>query len=746
MPSDPNVSTVTVKKKDGTTYTQTTVKGESGTKIYNTSNGKTYLVYERSRSGSTSGGVRYVPVNNAVSSTETNPTVSSAGGGSASTAPPPTSLQKVPVYAKLNDDGTIDTDIYVKEGDEFKKSQTTTTNEKGETVIQTAQLPTSLKRRIEAGSPTAVTDEAQGVPVKQVAGAKMQTGSVPSTARKLPPIQDNRGVGNALDTFFLGGLKVGASVNPLLAASLQGTTLRSPLTDKQFTVNSKINANVANKPIKSVLEFTANRPAEAAGIAAVSIWGAPYAAAAVKSTPIFQGISGGLSVVEGTKAGAAVLGTAKVAGVGLLATEAGKQVIPIFDPELQQRLINTGVSNEELLKARQAGRQAELASLGSQAWYKGLANEINPLLAGDKKAYKGAVLQSLRLQGYEGEELQNAAKIALKQREYYGYAEAGGILATNAASELLGRKLIAQSSLKLGETTFLKNFAKIGGNIAIAGVAEGATIRAIQTRTRAETTSAGQLALYGAAGGVTAGLLGGAIGATGIKPAVKGKPAVLSKTLLGAAYLTDPYEYAGDKLASGYAGAAKKLLGKQPFTPIVTVTPTQTTTGGRGKSTAFTFTPTFNIGVNTNILSSVVTPTQTDTPTNTPANVLSFVSSNTQVDVNTNNNVLSSTNTPVNVNSPVNIPAAVNIPALTTAVTVAVPNARIPPILPLAFPSSLGTTGRGGGNRRKYVNELAVSGALLKDLTGSNRGFTFEDTRKLLKPVRKTTRRRGRKK
>lgn len=726
MPDDINTSTVTIRRADGSTYTQTTVKGPSGTKIYNTEGGTTYLAAQNTSSGSR---LRYV----APASSDID-TSTSSGAGSTASAASSTTVEKVPVYAKLNPDGTISEEIYTAESgvskDIFMKSESTFVDNEGRTVVQSALLPTDVKQRIEAGRPYAITEAATNTPTPVYSGgATVQTGVIKSTTGTNTPTP--RGWGNALDTFFLSTLKAGTTVNPVLAWGLKDVQLTSPLTNRTFTVGTPIRANVANKPIRSVLEFGANRPFETAGIAAATIWGAPYAATAIKGTAAYQG----LAAFEGTTVGASLLGIGKTVGTSLLVTEAGKAIIPIFDVDYQKKLLNTNVNQADVNAARAAARQAERVSIQNQAWYKNIANEINPLLAGDTKTYRQTLTEQLQARGYEGRELQEAVNFGLKQRNYGGYAEIAGTVAANVGSELLGRKLISVGGIKVAENTFAKNFAKIGWRIGIAGVSEGVAIRSVQTRTRAETTSAGQLALYGGFGALSAGVIGGAIGAFGIKPAIQsttgtavkgaGASKLAKNLLLFGAYTTDPYEYAGDLIATGYEKAAGRAFSRQINVPLVSIipsivnTPAQTTTG-RGKTN--TLIPPLSIAVNTKVNTNTNIPTDIseDTNTLTPTDIFSFVDVNTAVNVNTNTQTNANTNIPTNVN----VPAAINIPALTTAVTVAVPNARIPPILPLAFPSSLGTGGRGGLNRRKYINELAVGGALLQDLTGGNLSFT----------------------
>ena len=756
MPDDINTSTVTIRKRDGTIVTQTSVKSPSGTKIYNTSGSTTKLVSESTRSGSQ---LRYKEKITPDTSSNVNETKTGTGGFAASS--PPTTVQKVGVYAKLNEDGTLNSDIYTKENDEYKKSESTTVNAAGETVIQTAQIPKRLKTRIEAGSPTAIYDDVQNLPIVKVGGATIQSGRVASTNR--PNTTDYTGFDEKRGGYWESLVKVD---KPFFSWEGQGQRIRRGATaigvagTSIFTPNIKNKAIIADNTTRGVVEFTANNPYAAALIPAATIWAAPYAATAVSTSAAGKAAVSAVGAIKSTAVGAwlytATTSTAATVGTGLAVTEVGKSTIPIFDKDLQVSLMNIKVSKEDIQASRVAGRQAELKALQGQIWYKAIGQEINPLIAGNKEAYRGGVQAELEGLGYNPFEARDITKIGLKGREYDAYAEIGGMLAVNAASEIAGRKLISQSGINLVQGKGIKNFLKIGGNIGTAGIGEGIGMRAVQTRTRAEKTSTGELALYGGAGFVSAGLIGGIIGATQVTPTIKGKTPIFSNLIKGAAYTTDVYEYAGDRIADVVGKAGKRTLGTKIYTPIVSITPSgintptniMTNTGSRRSGS---FVPiNINIGVKTDVntrtnvkVPNMPTGINTNARTNTGINVFSNTNTSTNVDINTNLfsniNVPTNVNTPTNVNVPVNTP--VNVPTtINTPISVVVPNARLPPILPLAFPT--GSGGRGGKGRtvRRYVNELELGGALLKDLTGSRHGFA--DSLKLVKPKAKPIKRK----
>jgi len=248
---------------------------------------------------------------------------------------------------------------------------------------------------------------------------------------------------------------------------------------------------------------------------------------------------------------------------------------------------------------------------------------------------------------------------------------ASGLLSANTFSEIGGQVALSGKAVP---ATFKGRFWQGFKTISNQGFIEGSSsVVAEQTASgkNPKTFNYPAIAAGAAIGAVTAGTIGGVIYAA---------PPTISKTLLGASYVADPFEVAGDFTAS----SASRVL-----------TPALSFSGGR---TASLSTPTSSNNVVsssntiTNTFTAVDQPTNVFTPVNTPTNT--FVNSN--IFTSTRANVLSNTYTPTNAATPTNtfVNTPVNTPTNTFVNTPTVTGRKEF----LLFPPIFG----GGGSNKKF--------------------------------------------
>lgn len=436
-----------------------------------------------------------------------------------------------------------------------------------------------------------------------------------------------------------------------------------------------------------------------------------------------------------------VIGGVKSIGTGLAIAEGSKQVgILTTDKSIKQSIKQSGQSVREVEKQLfQAGYAAQLEQAGqaskgvkipftenSRLNKETILTGLNPLLGSRSAFEQGAINRGLEL----GLTREQSKEFAARQRRFRGFGEVGALFGLNVGTEIVGSGFVAGSRLFSKGTTFLapkvarqKLFKSSFLNIGKAGIIEGVGDVAIMSSSRSEKLSARNVALGGAFGFASAGLLGGGIVAT-----QAGKP-LTSKGLYAVGSFLDPFEFPSDKTAS--------LLRRAGFdkTPQPGLVKRTTRTGnelfkiGGGKSRVivpgtFSFAP---------------SPTAAQTPTtikgrsNTlfgvpsvstfnPANIFGKSSTSTSSTTNVFNpaNIFGRTTSQTSTQTTVNTPSNVFIPS-----TVSVPRALLPPpLVPGAFPQG----GRGGSGRRsksafadELSNALNFLGQDINKTLGSNR-------------------------
>lgn len=215
---------------------------------------------------------------------------------------------------------------------------------------------------------------------------------------------------------------------------------------------------------------------------------------------------------------------------------------------------------------------------------------------GAKQTFEGAVVPELIKKGYSEAQAQGVASQLAESKVFgRGVGEVAGAVSGNVTGELIGQRFAAAqgiASIPKSKGFFnVEAFKKGFVAIAPAGVVEGGVTYSSQQIARQQPIDPFGLALAGAFGGASAGVVGG-----GIISLFKGSAPVLGKAGLTAAYVAEPPgELGGDILAGFVPGVAR--------TPGVVVP-------------AFTFTPAF-----TNTFTPTSTPTPTTTPTKTTTNI-----------------------------------------------------------------------------------------------------------------------------
>jgi hypothetical protein len=643
------------------------------------------------------------------------------------------------LYVELNEDGTVNEDILVRdEKGGFKKVQSTVVetvkDENGKVIgtqetIYTQQITPKLKKNIESGKQNPIQETLYQEEKKPEVKQPMPQGVI----RAATP-QEQKALSR--------------SKNPLYQIPMgfyEGFTLKDAPSD-----------------LRSDQPISARSVGYAAGLlGGIAAAGFSSEAATAAKVPEGYAIASSqvnklLTVARGTKTGAFVTDIALTTGKVAAATKGTEIVLNNANPSINRNREVAKVAGADIGKARTAARVAEQEAIANQGSafqipiinkgfnLKSVANEINPLLAGDKQAYKSALEQEFRAQGLSEAEVQSAVRVALKERESGGIAEIGGLLYISKSSEALGRRYVTEKFGELGAKgvviaesgTGLKLFKYVAPQIAKAGAVEGVSTAITQDMTRSQKSKPLQIAGYGVFGAASAGLIGGTIAATQLS-----KPTV-SKTIEVASYISDPYEFAGDKAQDLTESVGKRLgkvypepkIHKNTPTPAATLSfgvtaNTKSNTQAKANSDIATFAPT-EVPVNTNVdintksnpqiyIKSVVgtkVPTEIFTPVSVPIN--------TKIDTKTNINPL--------IDTPVDVPVSVaaNIPV---NINTATPFMRIPPILPLELPRMGGSGAGTTYSKKRYVNEIAASSAVLNDLMNSS----FNNTEKLLKTNKK---------
>jgi len=443
-------------------------------------------------------------------------------------------------------------------------------------------------------------------------------------------------------------------------------------------------------------------------------------------------VTAGKTGFIGTAAQSAIKGYATVEATKatgeLTATKEQKEIMA--DPKFQQ-----------VMGTAFAGEQQSFASSPKYVQY---AQEIPgvPLLFGGKDQFKESAREEFIKAGYRGDELALAVETAARQRTFSLSGEVFGVLGANIQSEKIGQKLVATSFAKGGTITGqagLQTGLKAGKQIAKAGVIEGTTVSVVQQTARYEDPNVTNVLGAGAFGGVSAGVIGGTI--VGLKPKSPGA----SKLVETAAFISDPYEKAGD-IGAGFSTRVGSKIGKTPVvTPTLSfgTTPTGSTTATFGTTSktvtqtreVFGITPTqtktttrttLPVQPRSNVPISIITPvtTPTETPTKTPTPTPTQPPVTPVIPTQIKSPIGTPTETPTKTKTAINIP-------------VTVPYAHIPPFTPFMQFGGRKTKGR---RRKRPFGYMPSFDALLLGRTGAKRTeaafggfFTGQQTRVVVK-------------
>jgi len=342
-----------------------------------------------------------------------------------------------------------------------------------------------------------------------------------------------------------------------------------------------------------------------------------------------------------------------------------------------------------------------------------------------------AVSDYLRERGVSGRVSDVAERSAI-YRQPVDIAAAGY---ASFKSEFLGfPAAVTRTNLMRGSSFSLKEGSKVlarlsGKRSAFLGVGEGVSTLVAANIGRERRTTPGGLLAAGAFGGLTAGAFGYGIGRFSVS-----KPLV-SRGILGAGYVTDPYEVVGDVAESVVRRTKKLVSGVDVPGPVVVRRGDVLSFGGvpRARSSvpsiafgspvsSYSFSvsdvPSVVGGVtSTNVLTGVPTTTRIGSVNNAFSNVMSDSFSRTLTNV--PSNVPTNIPTDIPTELPTQVPTMINVPTFVTAVT----PKNIPPFLPpIGGGGGFGGVGGKAVKRRFYVNELAAANNLLADAFGG--GFS----------------------
>jgi hypothetical protein len=422
----------------------------------------------------------------------------------------------------------------------------------------------------------------------------------------------------------------------------------------------------------------------------------------------------------GTTAGKLGLGLATAELIGRVAPPVTER-IGLARAKPEEREIRKAPEFQEALTAGFRGAEA-----GTTGFLKRTAAElpIVNLYVEKETDFKAAAKKYLSGRGVREERAERIVSEAVKVRKERSIGEGVTFLLQSAVVEITGAGVIgntfkfAKAIPKKG--AFGKVFAKTALMLFPAGAIEAGTQELAQERFRERPTDIKEVGIMAGIGGASAALIGGTIIGAFQRP-------VIRRGVSLAAYIGDPFEKPADILAEVTKKAVGKVRGRPFPKPQIIPTP---------RGFAFAFTPETKVGAKKVAPKAkpVVTPivpsfdvavkvTQPTTPTPTPTPVTPFTPVPVPVDV------------PVTVDTPVTTPVTTftitpNVPTpvttttitpttiFTPAITVTTPTPvlRIPPPLPLVFPTGLGQTRSKRSVAKAYIDELSAGGKLLDAL------------------------------
>jgi len=275
--------------------------------------------------------------------------------------------------------------------------------------------------------------------------------------------------------------------------------------------------------------------------------------------------------LQGSKAGRFLIGAGRYTknmGVGIAQGQAfvrgSKKVGRTTAPEKQQEIM----AEDKFQEAVGTAYKAEQKKVSKKGFVRQIGYDLTQF-AGSKKAYNKALKEELKAQGYTGKELDTAMKAGKRTRTASAIGEVGALVGSAGVAESVGRKGMKKAGVTTAKTGW-KRAGRSVGPLLKAGSIEGVSQETAQQTARKKDLTAKknlkQTALMGAAGGVTAPVLGAPIaGLSGAKTA--GKRGA-GKVINVGANIADPYELPGDLAEKGARKGLKKAA------PVMTGTPT----------------------------------------------------------------------------------------------------------------------------------------------------------------------------
>jgi hypothetical protein len=388
------------------------------------------------------------------------------------------------------------------------------------------------------------------------------------------------------------------------------------------------------------------------------------------------------------------------------------------------------------------------AKASEQAWYKRIGYSLP---TGDvfvnQKSFEESVMSQLQQKGITGKEAEKILGRLETAQKIRATGELGSLLYVSKTSEKTGRFVAGELFQKSAGKTFTKAGSiweiskRTVPTAALLGYGEGFYSDVLQKESREYGQNLKESKTQGLFGSVSAGLF--QFGTSGLSVA---KPKI-SKGVQTIGYITDPLEYPGDVAETVSENILKKQFKRQFRESMVVQKDKDLFMLSSPKSTRVkTFTETF--GFESQRKPQVMTSSQQQTKTQSQqrqrertqedifTNVDNILKTNTQ----TRTNIFTNIDTFINTKQDINIPqkrktenildipeeTKTNIPTITgteTMIGSTTPLFRIPPPIPLGFPSGFGAQ-RVSRSKKVYINELDAGFNLFMGSLGSpKQGF-----------------------
>lgn len=281
-------------------------------------------------------------------------------------------------------------------------------------------------------------------------------------------------------------------------------------------------------------------------------------------------------VASATVAGAAAT-TKFVVAQGVMATvptvsrKIGEVTLPEQDKLVFQQIKKQGIPNIVQQRfERQLFEETSSNIFGKQFSARSAIEEIAPVSRFQptrRGQYEDILREELEQRGYTKSQIESAVRSSRRVQDFGAAGEIGAVVGVSANIEKAFGTVMSKTLPKT--TSTVGKFAVAGVVTGGAGTVEGSLQQFAQQTGRGEKVDVKDIQRAAAAGGVSAGVLGGVLGAS-----TKGASTFLTQT---SANILDPSEPIGD-FVSALSGKIAKTSAKVPVVSIAPTTGVSTTT------------------------------------------------------------------------------------------------------------------------------------------------------------------------